>query len=469
MQNSAITFYGAAGEVTGSCHMVEHAGKQLLLDCGMVQGRQQVLALQGFQFAFSPAAIDAVVLSHAHLDHSGLLLLLVARGFDGPIICTPQTALLLPVLLDDALHLYLHDLDWQNKQRQRKGLPLLTPVIRKQDLYRVMSLVQRLPYLQQLELWPQWQLRLQDAGHILGSSQVEIWLQHGDVTKKILFSGDLGNPATVLMHDPAVISSADVVLMESTYGDRNHQPIDATLDEFATVLQQAHAAGGNVLIPAFALGRSQELIYYLALLYHQGRLPQSLVVLDSPMAIEITEIYNQQLHALDAKDLAPLKAHGGRDLADFLPILHATPTIEASMAINRIARGAIIIAGSGMCNGGRILHHFKHLLWKPNTSVVFVGYQATGTLGRQLIDGQTHIKVLGQSVTVQAKLHTIGGFSAHAGQRDLLAWAQHFPASTQFYLVHGEPTASRALQAFMQARGQQVEVAVHAQRVPLHF
>lgn len=469
MNNSAITFYGAAGEVTGSCHMVEHAGKQLLLDCGMVQGRQQVLALQGFQFAFSPAAIDAVVLSHAHLDHSGLLLLLVARGFDGPIICTPQTALLLPVLLDDALHLYLHDLDWQNKQRQRKGLPLLTPVIRKQDLYRVMSLVQRLPYLQQLELWPQWQLRLQDAGHILGSSQVEIWLQHGDVTKKILFSGDLGNPATVLMHDPAVISSADVVLMESTYGDRNHQPIDATLDEFATVLQQAHAAGGNVLIPAFALGRSQELIYYLALLYHQGRLPQSLVVLDSPMAIEITEIYNQQLHALDAKDIAPLKARGGRDLADFLPILHATPTIEASMAINRIARGAIIIAGSGMCNGGRILHHFKHLLWKPNTSVVFVGYQASGTLGRQLIDGQTHIKVLGQSVTVQAKLHTIGGFSAHAGQRDLLAWAQHFPASTQFYLVHGEPAASRALQACMQARGQQVEVAVHAQRVPLRF
>ncbi|MDX1678503.1 MBL fold metallo-hydrolase [Arsukibacterium sp.] len=451
MSVANLTFLGAAGQVTGSCYLIEHNKQQILLDCGMTQGADQVREWHKFRFAFKPKDIDLVILSHAHIDHSGLLPLLVARGFKGKIICTPGTAEILPVLLKDSVGLYLKDLEWQNKKAARAGKKQQDPVMTVADAERVSELVQPLAYRKRLVPLPGLELEFADAGHILGSAIVQLWLKGNQAMRKLVFSGDLGNPATVLMHDPTEIEQADIVLLESTYGNRNHQSLDNTVEEFANALEQAYQDGGNVFIPAFALGRSQEVLYYLALLHHQGRLKQRAIFLDSPMAISITSIYNEFLHALDQTDLDKIGAK--RDLKQLLPMLKLTPKVEDSMAINRVTHGAIIIAGSGMCNGGRIVHHFKHNLWKNTNHLIFVGFQARGTLGRRLVDGEKRVKMFGQDIVVKAKVHTIGGFSAHAGQSELLDWAQAIGGQPQFYLVHGEPEAQLELQQKLQQRG----------------
>ena len=444
--SATLSFIGAAQQVTGSCYLIRFNNLQILLDCGMVQGADQIREWHKFHFAFRPKDIDLVILSHAHIDHSGLLPLLVARGFDGKILCTPGTAELLPVLLKDSVHLYLKDLEWQNKKAARAGKKLQDPVLSVADAERVAQLCETVSYKKRITPLPGLELEFADAGHILGSAIVQLWLKGSKAMRKLVFSGDLGNPATVLMHDPTDIGQADIVLMESTYGNRNHQNIDNSLEELATALEHANKDGGNVFIPAFALGRSQEILYYLALLHHQGRLKQRLVFLDSPMAISITNIYNDYLHSLDQKDLAAIGFRKGMLLEDLLPMLRLTESVEESMAINRVTQGAIIIAGSGMCNGGRIVHHLKHNLWKSSNHLIFVGFQAQGTLGRRLVDGERRVKLFGQEIMVKAKVHTIGGFSAHAGQSELLDWAQAIGGQPQFYLVHGEPEAQQALQ-----------------------
>jgi len=444
--SATLQFIGAAQQVTGSCYLIKLNNMQILLDCGMVQGADQVREWHKFHFAFRPTDIDLVILSHAHIDHSGLLPLLVARGFGGKILCTPGTAELLPVLLKDSVHLYLKDLEWQNKKAARAGKKLQDPVLSVADAERVAQLCETLAYKKRITPLPGLELEFVDAGHILGSAIVQLWLKGNKAMRKLVFSGDLGNPATVLMQDPTDIGQADIVLMESTYGNRNHQNIDNSLEELATALEQASKDGGNVFIPAFALGRSQEILYYLALLHHQGRLKQRMVFLDSPMAISITNIYNDYLHSLDQQDLAAIGFRKGMLLEDLLPMLRLTQSVEESMAINRVSGGAIVIAGSGMCNGGRIVHHFKHSLWKSSNHLIFVGFQAQGTLGRRLVDGERRIKLFGQEIMVKAKVHTIGGFSAHAGQSELLDWAQAIDGQPQFYLVHGEHEAQAALQ-----------------------
>ncbi|KUM52332.1 MBL fold metallo-hydrolase RNA specificity domain-containing protein [Rheinheimera sp. EpRS3] len=444
--SATLSFIGAAQQVTGSCYLIRFNNLQILLDCGMVQGADQIREWHKFHFAFRPKDIDLVILSHAHIDHSGLLPLLVARGFDGKILCTPGTAELLPVLLKDSVHLYLKDLEWQNKKAARAGKKLQDPVLSVADAERVAQLCETVNYKKPITPLPGLELEFADAGHILGSAIVQLWLKGSKAMRKLVFSGDLGNPATVLMHDPTDIGQADIVLMESTYGNRNHQNIDNSLEELATALEHANKDGGNVFIPAFALGRSQEILYYLALLHHQCRLKQRLVFLDSPMAISITNIYNDYLHSLDQKDLAAIGFRKGMLLEDLLPMLRLTESVEESMAINRVTQGAIIIAGSGMCNGGRIVHHLKHNLWKSSNHLIFVGFQAQGTLGRRLVDGERRVKLFGQEIMVKAKVHTIGGFSAHAGQSELLDWAQAIGGQPQFYLVHGEPEAQQALQ-----------------------
>ena len=465
--NAKLTFYGAAGQVTGSCYLLDWNNQKVLLDCGMVQGGDQVTDLSKFRFAFRPKDIDAVILSHAHIDHSGLLTLLVAHGFRGKIFCTQGTASLLPVLLKDACYLYLKDLEWQNRQRARLGKAEHAPVMSLKDVEQVMNSLSPLPYQAHRDVLPGLELQFLDAGHILGSAIVELWIKGAQGMRHLVFSGDLGNPATVLMHDPSQVASADVVLMESTYGDRDHQPLSNTLEEFAAALDAADRAGGNVFIPAFALGRSQEILYYLGILYHQGRLKQKMVVLDSPMAIEITKIYNQLIDEFDQQDTKIFARYGARDLQSFLPVLHLSEKVEQSMALNRISKGAIIIAGSGMCNGGRITHHLKHNLWKNANHIIFVGFQAKGTLGRRLVDGETRVKVLGQPIVVKATIHTIGGFSAHAGQSQLIAWAQAIGGQPQFYLVHGEPQAQLVLQDKLQQLGMQVTIAAPKQSVQL--
>ena len=465
--NAKLTFYGAAGQVTGSCYLLDWNNQKVLLDCGMVQGADQIREWHKFHFAFRPKDIDLVILSHAHIDHSGLLPLLVARGFDGKILCTPGTAELLPVLLKDSVHLYLKDLEWQNKKAARAGKKLQDPVLSVADAERVAQLCETVSYKKRITPLPGLELEFADAGHILGSAIVQLWLKGSKAMRKLVFSGDLGNPATVLMPDPSPVKTADLVLMESTYGDRNHQPLQNTLDEFANALEEAHKAGGNVFIPAFALGRSQEILYYLGLLYHQGRLKQQMVVLDSPMAIEITKIYSELMAEFDRKDTKVLQGYGARDLQSFLPILRLASSMEESMALNRVSGGAIVIAGSGMCNGGRIVHHLKHNLWKSSNHLIFVGFQAKGTLGRRLVDGEKRVKLFGQNIAVKATVHTIGGFSAHAGQDELLGWARMIGGQPRFYLVHGEPKAQLALQSRMLDHGLHCQIAEKGQQIKL--
>lgn len=456
--NATLKFLGAAEQVTGSCYHIRIGKKQLLLDCGMTQGESQVRDWNRFRFKFKPEQIDLVILSHVHIDHSGLLPLLVARGFKGKIFCTKGSKKLLPVLLKDSVFLYLKDLEWQNKRLSRAGKPTLVPVMSAQDVERVMELTEAVGYEQRIVPMPGLELVFSDAGHVLGSAIVQLWLKNGQAMRHLVFSGDLGNPNTVLMRDPTPIKHADVVLMEGTYGDRDHRPLEETVEEFAQALAEAHASGGNVFMPAFALGRTQEILYYLGVLYHQGRLKQQLVFLDSPMASSITQIYNESMPSLNKDDTKALTDQQVGKLQEFLPILRITESVEESMAINRITQGAIIIAGSGMCNGGRIVHHLKNNLWKEHNHIVFVGFQARGTLGRRLVDGEAKVKLFGQDMVVKARVHTLGGFSAHAGQSELLKWARSIGGQPRFYLIHGESSALATLQAKMQEEGLTVDV-----------
>lgn len=307
-------------------------------------------------------------------------------------------------------------------------------------------------------------MRFSDAGHILGSSIVEIWIDTGARRKKLVFSGDLGNSQAALLRDPDTIADADIVMIESTYGDREHRSMEQTLSEFEQVIIEASANGGNILIPSFAVGRTQEIIFRLGELYQQGKLKQQAVFLDSPMAIAVTEIYHRYQDVYNHEDRSAIAGHqfGNRarsSLHTFLPTLRYSTTTEESMALNRIASGAIIIAGSGMCNGGRIRHHLKHNLWRSNAHVIFVGYQAQGTPGRILIDGVSTFKVAGEKVAVKAQIHTLGGFSAHASQSQLLEWLEHIDKhNTRLFLVHGEEAAKVSLQQAANALGWRAQI-----------
>lgn len=462
-----LKFLGAARYVTGSCYLLTIGKKRVLLDCGMVQGEDQVKEWHRYKFPFKPQSIDLVIISHAHIDHCGLLPLLVASGYKGPILCTRGTRKLLPVLLKDSVFLYQKDLEWKNKRLKRQGKPAIPAVMSEKDVDRVMELADGVAYDKRKTPIPGLELVFTDAGHILGSAIVQLWMKQGQSTRHLVFSGDLGNPSTALMHDPTPVERADVVLMEGTYGNRDHRPLDDTIEEFAQVLDSAFAAGGNVFIPAFALGRTQEILYFLGKLYHQGRLKQQRVFLDSPMAQSITAIYNESLQRLNQEDTQAMFDQNAGDFESFLPILRMTETVEESMAINRVSQGAIIIAGSGMCNGGRITHHLKHNLWRSQNHLIFVGFQAQGTLGRRLVDGAQKVKLLGQEIAVKAQVHTLGGFSAHAGQAELLTWAKGITGQPHFYLVHGEPAALDVLQSRLQEEGIDTSIPEKGQTVDL--
>jgi len=468
---SSLTFLGAVGEVTGSRYLLEADGdgerRRILLECGLHQGGPNADRDNAQPLGALATSLDAVVLSHAHLDHSGLLPKLVREGYRGPIHCTRATRELLAILLADAAFIQQKDLEWQNKWRTKRGKPLLEPLYTLDDVEQTLQQCIAHGYGNPVQLPGGVTLVYQDAGHILGSAIVELKVPSGGRDRRLIFSGDLGNASSVLMRAPQPIHDADIVLMESTYGDRDHRPLDETIDEFADVLAQAHAAGGNVLIPAFAVGRSQEVLYHLSMLHHQGRLKQSLIFLDSPMAIRVTELYQKMSKALNRDDLHELNIAAEGDPSRYLPGLRLTRTVEESMAINRIQGGAIIIAGAGMCNGGRILHHFRYHLSRPSTRLVIVGFQAAGSLGRQLVDGVEQVKVMGDTLAVKAKVHTIGGFSAHAGQNELLGWASAFRTHPVFYLVHGEPSAQQALQNAMQAQGMQANIPAPKDRITL--
>ncbi|WP_088328499.1 MBL fold metallo-hydrolase [Lacimicrobium sp. SS2-24] len=467
---ATVTFLGAAQEVTGSCHLLESEcfGK-ILLDCGMHQGGDLISRLEEEHFAFNPETIDALVLSHGHLDHCGMLPKLVHQGFSGPIYCTKATADLLTVMLKDAAGLYERDLERDNLKRKRQGKPVREPEYTMEDVERVFELCDGLDYCEKrLICSAAVTLRLHDAGHILGSSIVELTFTERGKEKTLVFSGDLGKRDAVLMNDPSSPTKADLVLMESTYGDREHRTEEDTLVQLEQILKETWKRGGNVMIPSFAVGRTQEILFHLGCLRQQNKLDNWQIFLDSPMAIEVTRIYEKWLELLSKEDTRHLDASHKAPLEDFLPNLFLSVTPEDSMAINKIKNGAIIIAGSGMCTGGRIRHHFKQRIWNPHNTLIFVGFQARGTLGRILVDGAKHIKLFGEQYVVKSQIETLGGFSAHAGQSGLVRWISHFKPVPEVVLVHGEPKAQQAL-ADRLYKEQQLRVSIPARNHSLVF
>lgn len=449
-----LTFFGATGQVTGSCYLLENDNFRLLLDCGLFQGSKDTEAQNTADFPFDPSSIDAVVLSHAHLDHCGRLPKLVKDGFKGKVFLTEASFSLLELMLRDAVHIQLRDTEWENKRRQRAGKKLLDPLYDLNDVEALLKLRHPISYSKEQEILPGITVSFHEAGHILGSSIVRLLINDQDNIKTLVFSGDLGNPNSPLLRDPSILVEADVLLLESTYGDRDHKPLENTLDELRETLAEAAKSEGNVIIPAFAVGRTQDLIYWLGKIQRQGGLPQQTIYLDSPMAISASDIYanNTALFNIDDPEFTKIAPQGWHA---WLKGLIYSQTAAESMAVNRIAGGAIIIAGSGMCNGGRIRHHLKYNLWRRNAHIIIAGFQAEGTLGRLLIDGnKKYIKILGAEIHIAAKIHTLGALSAHADQSQLLEWAHHFKnPKPRLYLIHGEKTACLSLQTCFNRTG----------------
>lgn len=434
-----VQFCGANGEVTGSSHLLTVGMRQILLDCGMVQGDEETERRNAEPFPFDPQRLDALVLSHAHIDHIGRVPLLVKRGFRGPIYAQAATADLARIMLEDAASIAESDIVRDNLKRLQQGLKPEQPLYTRKDAQAALEQVRPLAYDQAVEIFPHIHLRLRDAGHILGSAAVEIWQDHG---RKLVFSGDIGPHGTPILRDPAAVDGADAVLMESTYGNRLHRSRSDTVAELGEIFAAARHSGGNVVIPAFAVGRSQELLYWMAEHFDAWQLAEFRIFLDSPMAGKVLAVYERHAELFD-EQAAALWARRPHPLR--LPNLQLTESVAQSQAINDHRGGAIIIAGSGMCNGGRIRHHLRHNLGRRNAHIVFVGYQAEGTLGRLLVDGVKRVKLFGDMIDVHAHRHTVGGLSAHADQAGLIDWYGRIGARAPVYLVHGEDIAREAL------------------------
>ena len=444
-----LNFFGAAGEVTGSCHLIKLGKYQILLDSGLIQGSRVNETRNEQPFPFNPREIDAVILSHAHIDHSGRLPLLVKRGFSGPIYAQQATKSLCRVMLKDAAFLNEKDAEWENKKRQRKGLSPVAALYDRADAIAAMRQFKAKPYGKVISVLPGIKFRFQDAGHILGSSIVELWLDHNSLSRKVVFSGDLGQKGMPILRDPASIENADLVLMESTYGNRLHRSFDATLEELREIMTAGNLDKGNIIIPSFAVGRTQQLLYLFSKYAKDWNLAKWHLFLDSPMAIEATEVHDR---FTDLYDIEAARLWRDNGLYRRLPNLHYCRTTNQSMAINRISSGAIIIAGSGMCTGGRIKHHLKNNIWRKKCQVIIPGFQAAGTIGRALVDGARHIRLWGETIKVSAKIHTIGGLSAHADQRELLRWLCEFKNHPPVVLVHGESESLQTLAAEIRSR-----------------
>lgn len=457
-----LQFFGATERVTGSLYALRAGPHNLLLECGLVQGAKDEELRNREAFPLDPDRIDAVVLSHSHIDHSGRIPCLVKDGFAGPIYTHEASRALCAIMLPDSGYLNEKEAEWENSKRRRQNLADVEPLYTQADAEACISQFEGLDYETPREILPGLTLTLYDAGHILGASVVELTYREGGHSRTLVFSGDLGYRDAPLMDATKRLTRADTVLMESTYGDRLHRPIEETLEELTDVFESARAAQGNILIPAFTVGRTQDLIYLMAEHFDRWRLGDWTVFLDSPMGIKATNIYARYRH-LFAAQLFDEKSGNPE-----LPNLYATHTVEDSMTINEIESGAIIIAGSGMCTGGRILHHLKNNIWRPECHVVIVGYQAIGTLGRRLVDGADEIRLWGDSYRVRARVHTIGGLSAHGDQADLMDWYGSFESRPPVYLVHGEERAQvPLLQKLRSELGAPAKIARYRQKISI--
>ncbi len=442
-----IRFLGAARVVTGSCYHLITDSLQILVDCGMYQGKNaDEVNRQPFQF--DPGQIDVLLLTHAHLDHSGLLPKLVADGFKGDIVATAGTAELVEIMLLDSAHIQERDAEWMTKKSFRAGKDqIYQPLYTEEDAKGVMPFVKKVNYMETLQLKSGVRYRFIDAGHILGSGSLEIWLNNGDEEKKIVFSGDIGKNDNPIINDPQHIDNANYVVVESTYGNRLHRGIEESIEEMVQAIKNTFKKGGNVLIPAFSVGRTQDILYILNRLVKQDRLPKLNVYVDSPLADKATKIYMAHPEYFDAEALTAFKFRSNEGMN-----LHFTTSIEESQKINRIKSGAIIIAGSGMCDGGRIRHHFKHNIWRPECSIIFTGFQVKGTLGRHIIDGAKSARILGEEMVIRAKTYTIGGFSAHADQKELLEWLGTITNRPKTFVTHGEESVSLEFEKVIQEK-----------------
>ena len=432
-----ITFLGANHEVTGSCTLIEAAGQRFLIDCGMEQGKD---VYENQPIPVAPGEIDWVLATHAHIDHTGMLPLLVRNGFRGKIYATNPTVELCGIMLRDSAHIQEFEAEWKNRKGQRSGAEPVEPMYTVQDAEAAMKLFVGKAYGQRFQLAPGIEARFVDVGHLLGSASIELWITEGETTTKLVFSGDIGNLDQPIIKDPAYIKEADYAFMESTYGDRSHGPKPDYVSELTKILQRTFDRGGNVVIPSFAVGRTQEMLYFIreikekGLVKGHGNFP---VYIDSPLAIEATRIFKDtDPDCFDADTRALLEK--GIDPITF-PGLRVTVTSDESRMINADRVPKVILSASGMCEAGRIRHHLKHNLWRPECTILFVGYQAVGTLGRTLIDGAVNVKLFGETIDVEAHIEKLDGISGHADMNGLITWVSAFKEKpSQVFLVHGD-------------------------------
>ncbi len=445
-----IRFLGATGDVTGSAYQVLTKRASVLIECGMFQGSKTERAKNRLKDQIEGRRLDAVVLTHAHLDHVGRLPLLTQKGYKGPIYATQATFDVATLILRDALFLQQGELERENRKRSRAGLEPLEPLYEEQDVRRLKPLVRPVTYNEPVTIAPGIVARLVDAGHVIGSASIELTVEEGGQKKVVVFSGDLGPRGAPLLEDPVPFEHADLVVMESTYGDRRHGSLRETAIEARKIVRKAVDRRAKILIPVFAVGRTQLMLYLLAAAFRNKTLPKFPVFLDSPLAIEATKVYGKHNELFDAESQAMMKSG---ELRRNLETVRFCPTAKDSRALNDVKGPCLIMAGSGMCNGGRILHHLRHNLSRPETVVLFVGYQSPGTLGRMLVDGAESVSIFGEKIAVRASMHTLSGFSAHADQNGLLEWfGAVAPSKPRLVITHGEDKARKTLADLIRAK-----------------
>lgn len=451
-----LEFYGAAGCVTGSCHIIKVEDKTILLDCGLYQGRDE--KERGNEaFPFDPKTIDYVILSHAHIDHSGRIPLLYKKGFKGEILCTKATADLAKIMLLDSGHIQEMEAEWKSRKRMRQGLGVVEPLYTSKMAGLSSYLFRGVDYDETIELFDGFKLRFKPAGHLLGAAIVEMFIKEKDKEEvKIVYSGDLGNTNIPIIKNPTIIDEADYVLMESTYGNREHERVTNEFERFVEIIQDTFKRGGNVVIPSFAVGRTQEVIYILNKVVENKLLKDIKVYIDSPLAVESTKIFENHIDEYD-EEASNLILKGDNPL-DFEGLILST-SVEDSSKINKVQSGAVIISASGMCEAGRIKHHLKHNLWRKESSIVFVGYQAEGTLGRNILEGAKKVNIFGEEIAVNAKIYNLQGLSGHADKSGLLNWMKGFKKKPkEVLIVHGDKEAQQAFKNSLKEQGLKTRV-----------
>ncbi len=443
-----LQFLGAAGIVTGSCFLLDTVNARIMIECGMYQGPKEIREYNYGNFQVPPSSVDHVLLTHAHIDHSGLIPKLVKHGYKGKVIATAPTVELCEVLLPDSGFIQEMEVERKNRKNRRAGQSMIEPIYTVDDAYRSLSHFKPVMYDEIVQITPDIRARFVDAGHILGSAMIELWVRENESEVKLVFSGDIGNMDMPIVKDPSSIDQADYVIMESTYGSRLHDQQKGEMELLYDAIRDTYQKGGNLIIPAFAVERTQDLIYHLYLLMEAGRMPPMQVYIDSPLATAATAVFWEHRDVFDRETTDLIKK---RDNLFRAPGIKFTRSVEESRALNSIDR-AVIISASGMCEAGRIRHHLKYNLWRPESTVLFVGYQAQGSLGRLILDGAKSVRILGDEIAVKADIRFIEGYSAHADQAGLVGWVKNFTSlPREIFLVHGEPESLHTLAALLRS------------------